>query len=161
MPRSGRAGPARSREIHAADRARSGPARALSPQARRPAGERRRCSEGARDEARKEARRLRVWRRGRPAGATAPDVDRFSSSSGTASGSARSDEPPPTLAGALAELGAQALDAGLVDEVLGRQLERLLPGVERFAIAVLRAQRDPEIEQLDGALERVSFRFDG
>src|SRR5262245_52365133 len=78
-----------------------------------------------------------------------------------ASGSARSDEPPATLTCALAELGAQALDAGLVDEVLGRQLERLLPGVERFAIAVLRAQRDPEIEQLDGALERVSFRFDG
>ena len=65
-------------------------------------------------------------------------------------------ETPRQLVERVAELGAQALNVGLVDEVVGRERQRLLPGVQRLDVAVLGAQRDPEVEQLDGTFQRIA-----
>src|SRR4029079_19707262 len=62
---------------------------------------------------------------------------------------------------AVAQLRGQPLDAGLVDEVFGGERQRLPPGFQRLDVTMLGAERDAEIEQLDGALKRVSPRLQG
>ena len=53
------------------------------------------------------------------------------------------------------ELYAEPPDGLLVDGIVGCELQRLLPGLERLRVAVLGPQRDPVIEKRDGALFRV------
>jgi hypothetical protein len=56
-----------------------------------------------------------------------------------------------------AELASQPLNVRLVDAVVGRERQRLLPRVQRLAVAAAAPQLQPAIEQRDGALARGAF----